>query len=101
MYPSGMTRVVNGTRYSVDKSTLIASNHYWDGSNFERSGRNTWLFRTANGNYFFAHMTQWQGEKDTLIPCSEVEARDAYEDYLLEHNVSYEAAFPGVTVKEA
>jgi hypothetical protein len=99
--PTSMSRVVDGKRYSVKKAELIASDEYWDGSNFERSGRNTFLYRTPNGNYFTINLTQWQGERDSLTPISEDDARDLYEHSLYAHEVEYEDAFPNVTVEEA
>ncbi len=40
-----MSKIVNGKRYSTEPSTLIASNEFWDGSNYERSGTNRHLYR--------------------------------------------------------
>ena len=40
-----MTRVVGRKRYDTEAASLLASDCYWDGHNFERSGRNTWLLR--------------------------------------------------------
>lgn len=99
--PDNMTRIVDKKRYSTKTATLIASNCYWDGHNWERQGRNTFLYRTPNGSYFQVDLTCWQGEQDTLTPISQEEAIEAYEEYLPEHEVSYEEAFPGVKVVDA
>lgn len=100
MHPDkSMKRVVNGKRYSVSTATLLASDEYWDGSSFERNGRNTFLYRTRGGAYFQVKLTCWQGEHDTLIPISRDEAIDLYEE-LREHEVDYEEAFDAV-VEEA
>lgn len=96
-----MTRIVGGKRYNTETATLIAHNVYWDGHNFERGGRNCWLYRTPRGAYFTVTGTFWQGERDTLEPVTEAEARELYEGRLSEHEVSYQEAFPGVTVEEA
>ena len=53
------------------------------------------------GNYFYVVLTQWQGEQDTLNPCTLEEAIDLFERTLSEHAVPYAEAFPGVTVAEA
>lgn len=98
--PKGMSQVVEGRRYTVDTSTLIADNVYWDGNNFDRGGRNTFLFRTRKGAYFSAHLTMWSGEQDTLRPLEEAEARELYES-LREHYVPCEEAFPTAKVEEA
>jgi len=99
--PTNWTEIVDRKRYSTKTATLIASDAYWDGHNFERSGRNTFLYRTPKGNYFTVSLTQWQGEQNTLIPCTQDEAIELYEGSLTEHDVLYEDAFPGVTVEDA
>lgn len=95
-----LTRLVDGKRYSVSKSTIIASDCYWDGNNMERGGRNTFLLKTQRGNYFLVNVTQWQGEQDTLSPVSEDDAAHMYEE-LPEHEVDFEEAFPNRIVEEA
>lgn len=99
--PTYMTRIVDGRRYSVATATLLADDAYWDGSNFERHGRNRFLYRTKGGRYFQVTLTMWEREQDTLIPCSLEDARELYENWLTEHHVSYEEAFPDVTVEDA
>lgn len=99
--PEDMTRIIGGKRYSVATATLLAHNAYWDGSNWERSGRNTYLYRTRNGAYFTVNLTMWQGERDTLTPITQDEAIDLYERTLSEHEIGYAKAFPGVPVSEA
>ena len=99
--PSDFTRIVNRRRYSVKSATLIAHDAYWDGHNFERQGRNTFLYRTPKGSYFTVNLTQWQGEQDSLEPIAEEDAIEMYENGLSEHEVPYEEAFPGVTVEDA
>lgn len=90
-----MKRVVNGQRYNVATATMLAHNEYWDGSNFERAGRNTFLYRTRGGAYFRVVCTQWEGERDTLIPIDMDDAKSLYET-LREHVVDYEQAFDAV-----
>ena len=99
--PDDFVRIVNQKRYSVNEATLIASDAYWDGHNFERSGRNTFLYRTKNGRYFTVNLTCWQGERDTLIPVTQDEAIEYFENSLPEHEVDYSEAFPNVTVEDA
>jgi hypothetical protein len=98
---SKFSRVVGGRRYTVGTSTLLAHDQYWDGHNHERQGRNTWLYRTANGRFFTVTLTQWQGERDALEPVTIDDARELYEGPLSEHEVSYEAAFPNIDVEDA
>ncbi len=87
-----MKQVVNGKQFDTETAQLVASDRYWDGSNFERSGRNTFLYKTAKGNCFLHHTTQWQGERESIEPISIEEAKEHYER-LPEHDLEYEAAF--------
>lgn len=95
-----MSRVVDGKRYTVGTATLIAHDRYWDGNNFDRNGRNSFLYKTKNGRFFIVHRTAWQGESDTLRPIDQQEAVEEYEA-LREQIVSYEDAFPQVKIEEA
>jgi len=97
--PSNESRVVNGERYSVETSTLLAHDRYWDGHNFERHGRNTFLYKTGGGAYFRLSLSLWSGERDDLVPLGREDAMELYED-LPEHEVAYEEAFDAV-VEEA
>jgi len=96
-----MTRIIDRKRYSTDTATLIASDAYWDGHNFERHGRNRFLYRTPKSAYFLVTLTQWQGEQDSLGPLTLTEALELYEGPLSEHETTFEAAFPGVEVEDA
>lgn len=95
-----MSKVVNGKRYSTEPSTLIASNEYWNGSNYEREGTNRHLYRTKNGNYFETYSTMWQGDHNSIEPLSLAQAKQRYQE-LPEEEVPYEEAFPGEIVVEA
>ena len=99
--PEKMVRIVDRRRYSTATATLLAGDDYWDGRNWERGGRNTWLYRTPNGNYFYVVRTQWQGEQDTLQPVDLDEAIRMYEHDLSEHYELYRDAFPDVEVEDA
>jgi len=99
--PKEFSRIIERKKYDVKTATLIADDVYWDGNNFERSGRNEFLYRTPNGAYFTVNLSQWQGERDSLIPITQAEAIDLFEGSLTEHYVKYAEAFPGVKVVEA
>ena len=99
--PTDSTRIVNRKRYSTKTATLIAHDAYWDGHNFERMGRNTFLYKTPNGAFFTVNLTQWQGTADTFIPISEDTAIDLYEGELTEHEIAYKDAFPDITIEDA
>ena len=100
MNPIEITKVIDKVRYSTKGAECIASNAYWDGHNFERSGRNTFLYKTPKDRYFAVHQTCWQGERDSLEPLTLDEAIEMWEN-LPEQDVEFEEAFPGVEVKEA
>ena len=100
MQPYKMIRVIDGKRYNTSTATLIASDAYWDGHNWERRGRNEFLYRTQNANYFLFRMTQWQGEADSIEPLSESEAIHHFQN-LEEQEVTFEIAFPLVEVEDA
>lgn len=95
-----MRRVVNGKRYNTETATIIASDEYWDGSNYERGGTNTHLYRTPKGAYFVGHSTCWQGSRSHIEVISKEDAMRLYEE-LPEHECEYETAFPGTVAEEA
>ena len=99
--PADFVRIVDRKRYSTATATLIAANDWWDGHNFERHGRNTFLYRTPAGAYFTVTLTQWQGEQNALTPVSQGEAISLYENTLSEHYETYHDAFPDVVVEDA
>ena len=95
-----MKKIINRKLYDTETATLIASNRYWDGSNWERHGRNTYLYRTPKGAYFRHDTTQWQGERDNIQALTLEEALDLYEQ-LPEHETDFGDAFPGVPLEQA
>ena len=99
--PEKFIRIVDRKRYDVSTAILIASDCYWDGNNWERQGRNTFLYRTPGGNYFEVNLTRWQGERDTLIPLSQEEAIELYEHLDDTDAVTFEKAFPGIKIIDA
>ena len=93
MKPISMTRIVGGKKYTTQTATLVASDVYWDGNNMERSGRNTWLYRTPRGAFFTTTRSQWQGEDDRLDPVTVEEAKELFEGRLSEHEMKWSEAF--------
>ncbi len=87
-----MKQVIGGKVYDTEKAELVASNRYWDGSNWERHGRNTFLYKTAKGNFFLHHTTLWQGERETIEPVNVEEAKEYFEK-LPEQEIEYVEAF--------
>ena len=99
--PENFEKIIDRKRYSTATAELIAGNDYWDGHNFERSGRQMFLYRTPRGSFFTVCLSCWQGERDTLEPVSQDEAIELFEGALTEHRVDYLDAFPGVEVVDA
>ncbi len=100
MKPVHMRGVVGGIRYDTAKAGIIAHDCYWDGHNYERNGRNTFLYKTKNGRYFVVRQSLWQGELDRLEPLTVDEAIALYESLQVKE-FEFEEAFPGVEVEEA
>jgi hypothetical protein len=94
-----MQAIINGLRYDTEASTQLASNRYWDGHNWDRNGRNTFLYKTKNGRYFLHHTTRWQGERDSIEPIGLFDAKANYEA-LPEKDVDYADAF-GIEPEDA
>jgi len=100
MHPIKMTAIIERKRYSTETADLLAGDDYWDGNNFERHGRNTFLYKTQKGSYFTLNLTQWQGEADTITPIELDEAMTLYEG-MREKRIDHETAFHGVKIEEA
>lgn len=95
-----MEAVIDGLRYKVSTATLLASDEYWDGHNFERNGRNNFLYMTPKGRYFVARLSQYQGEFNYIEALTEEEAKALYEE-LSEKEVDWDEAFPDSPAEDA
>lgn len=95
-----MEQIKNGKIYDTKKADLIASDRYWDQSNFHRGGRNKYLYKTKKGNYFLHLETNWQGELDEIETITQQEAVQQYEQLQVKE-VEFKEAFPGVELVEA
>lgn len=101
MWPDeNMEALIGGVRYRVRGSQVLAHDHYWDGRNWDRGGRNTFLFRSPKGRYFAVYLTRWQGERDRIEALTPEMALDLYER-LPEKEVPPEEAFPMFVIEEA
>jgi hypothetical protein len=102
MQPINMIWVVAGKQYRTDKATLVAHDAYWNGYHFEQGGRNTFLFRTPNGNFFAQHQTLLPHEVETgkIVPLEVDEAVSLYHS-LYKKEVPFAVAFPVVKVEDA
>lgn len=101
--PDTYSEIVERKRYAVETSTRVAGDDWWDGSNFERRGRNSWLYRTPRGAFFVVTRSQWQGEPGTsLRPVTQDEAVTFWEACVRDSDrLAFEDAFPGVKVEDA
>jgi hypothetical protein len=100
MRPRSLSIIVNGKRYRTDSACLIASDAFWDGRNWERRGRNTYLFKTLKGNYFAQYQSKRRGEQDYINPITVDEAVQLYEN-LPQKEVEFAVAFPDIHVEDA
>lgn len=87
-----MREVISRLVYDTDTAVRIATNEYWDGSNHDRNGRTTCLYKTAKGNFFAHHRTRWQGERDRIEPITETQALELW-DMLPEKKMEFSEAF--------
>ncbi len=99
MQPENMIWVVAGKEYRTDKATLIAHDEYWNGYNCEQGGRNIFLFRTPNGNFFAQHQTLLPGEINRIVPLETNEAIALYQS-LYKKEVPFAVAFPSIKVRD-
>ena len=99
MQPENMTWVMAGKRYRTDRATLIAHDEYWNGYNCEQRGRNTFLFRTPNGNFFAQYQTLLPGEVNRITPLDTTEAIALYQS-LRVREVPFRVVFPCIKVED-
>jgi len=100
MQPQNMIWVAAGKRYRTDTATLIAHDEYWNGHHFEQNGRNTFLFRTPNGNFFAQYQTLLPGEINKITPLETNEALRLYQS-LHRKEVPFRVVFPCITEGDA
>ena len=94
-----MQQIIESKRYDTETANEVCSDKYWDGSNWDRNGRNRTLYKTAKGAFFVHHETRWQGERDHLEAVSETFAKELYER-LPERAMTFAEAF-GVEPEDA
>lgn len=97
---SDMEAIIDGRRYKTATATLLASDAYFDGHNWERKNRNKFLFRTPNMRYFIVVLTQWPGERDRIEALEPDVAKRLWEE-LPEQEMTIEEAFPGIEIEDA
>jgi hypothetical protein len=97
--PRNIDTVVNGKRYQTEKATLIASNIHWNGRDYRVGGKNTYLFRTPNDNYFVQYESDNANEPDRIVPLNVDEAREQYAK-LPSEKMPFLEAFPGTKFEE-
>ncbi len=128
MKPRSMTVVIGGKRYQTETATLLASGPsgkervgqtgagpepilevrlggvelgaFMLRGNWERFGWHAFLFRAPKGNYFVQHQSSLPGERDQLVAVDQSDAMSLYQK-LLNQEVSFEEAIPGVEIEDA
>ncbi len=91
-----MTAVIADQCYSTETASLLAHDASWDGRHWDRDGRNVFLFRTPNGQYFRQVRARWARERDYLEALA-LEAAIRLYWQLPERALRFEEAFPRVT----
>lgn len=87
-----MKQIIDGKLYDTDKADLVASNRFWDGSSWERNRGNTYLYKTAQGDFFVYRATRWRGERDIINALTVKQAKELYE-LLPKAEMGYSEAF--------
>ena len=87
-----MRQIINGKLYNTETAELLAHDEYWDGQNFHRDFRNTFLYKTKKGNYFLYQWSAWRDEGSYLEPIGPDVAKRAYQR-LPVHEVEFQEAF--------
>jgi hypothetical protein len=100
MNPRPVTAIINCKRYDTETATLLAGDDWWDGHNYERRGRQRYLYRSARGSFFLVTLSQWQGEPSERLEVVAQEQAIALWEELREHREPFSEAFPGVELEE-
>ena len=90
--PGNLVQIINRKRFSTATSIALASN--------STTGRTTYLYRSSKGTLFFACVTIWQDEKDSIQPTNQIDALHFFETSQVQH-VAYDVAFPDVEIEDA
>lgn len=88
-------------RYDTTMATLLAGDDWREGSTYERHSRQTFLYRSPRGAFFFAVQTGVEGEVDR-IRLATLEKAIASWEMANAHGTArleFEEAFPGVTIE--
>lgn len=93
MKPRKVEAVINRLKYSTEGAELLASDAFFDGRNWERQGRNTFLYRTKKGRFFVVKQTSIVGEWDKLEALDDAEAMTLHSN-LPTRVVPFEQVFP-------
>ena len=94
-----MRNLIVGKIYDTDKSDVVATDDYSDGTNKYNCGRTSTLYRTKKGQFFEHCQTCWQGEHDAIRPISTDEAQEVYGN-MYNQIMTIEEAF-GTEIEEA
>jgi len=87
-----MRNLINGKIYDTEKSDVVATNDYSDGTNRYNCGRTSTLYRTKKGRFFTHYQTCWQGDQNSIEPVSSQEAQEIYAN-MYDQKMTIEEAF--------
>ena len=102
MRPKHLTAVIKCKRYDTTKAALLAGDNWKEGSTFERQNRQTFLYRTPRGTFFFAIQSGREDEVDRIVLATLDQAIAFWELCKLHGTavLEFAEAFPGVTIEE-
>jgi hypothetical protein len=80
MQPVDMDVIVDGQLHTTRHTLLLADDAGPDGGMWERSGRNTFLFRDPSGIYFAEHRSAWRIDSDYVEALSASKGLQLYEE---------------------
>lgn len=94
MKPRKVEAVIDRLKYSTEGAELLASDAFYDGRNWERQGRNTFLYRTKKNRFFVVKQTTILGEWDKLEALDDAAAMTLFYELPVKA-VPFEQVFPG------
>ena len=88
-----MRKIITGRVYDTKTGKQIASNYYWDGRNYDRDGRNCYLYASPHGAFFAHYTSRWDGEHDRIEPLTKEDAQELYDQLYEQDEAAYTKYF--------
>ena len=84
--------------FSTRGAVLLADDAVFDGANWERGGRNRFLYRAAGGGFALVTQSRRAGEPPIVAEALSLEGAITVYQSLPAHRVDLPEAFPGLSV---